>query len=95
MSIERTPGTTSLLDVLDRVLDKGVVVDAWVCVSLVDGERITVEECRVLTAADLNATLTLGKSPLFGKFGSAASSHSALRTDEDDESKPRGSDSEE
>ena len=27
MSIERTCGGTSLIDVLDRVLDKGIVVD--------------------------------------------------------------------
>ena len=94
MSVERTSGTASLLDVLDRVLDKGIVVDAWVCVSLVDIERITVEECRVLTATDLNPMRAAGKSPLLGTFGSAASSHSALRTDEDDESEPKDSDSE-
>jgi hypothetical protein len=28
-------GTGSLVDVLDRVLDKGIVVEAWVCASLV------------------------------------------------------------
>jgi hypothetical protein len=92
MPIER--GTTSLLDVLDRVLDKGIVVDAWVCVSLVDIERIKVEECRVLTATDLNPMPGPGKSPLFGTFGSAASSHSALRTCEDNESESEASDSE-
>jgi gas vesicle structural protein len=35
MSIERTCGSTSLSDVLDRVLDKGIVVDAWLRVSVV------------------------------------------------------------
>lgn len=94
MSIERTSGTTSLLDVLDRVLDKGVVIDAWVRVSLVDVERIKVEECRVVTATDLNPMPAPGKSPPVGQFGSAASSHSALRTGEDDESEPDNSDSE-
>jgi len=34
MAVERSPGGTSLIDVLDRVLDKGIVIDAWVRVSL-------------------------------------------------------------
>ncbi len=34
MKIERAPGGASLIDVLDRVLDKGIVIDAWVRVSL-------------------------------------------------------------
>ncbi|HEY0372007.1 MAG TPA: gas vesicle protein GvpJ, partial [Thermoanaerobaculia bacterium] len=28
MAVERAPGGTSLIDVLDRILDKGIVVDA-------------------------------------------------------------------
>ena len=32
---ERASSGTSLIDVLDRVLDKGIVIDAWVRVSLV------------------------------------------------------------
>lgn len=32
--VERAAGGTSLIDVLDRVLDKGIVIDAWVRVSL-------------------------------------------------------------
>ena len=35
MPVERASGGTSLIDVLDRVLDKGIVIDAWVRVSLV------------------------------------------------------------
>jgi hypothetical protein len=35
MPVERAAGGTSLVDVLDRVLDKGIVIDAWVRVSLV------------------------------------------------------------
>lgn len=27
MAVEKAPGSTSLIDVLDRVLDKGVVID--------------------------------------------------------------------
>ena len=33
----------SLVDVLNRVLDKGIVIDAWVRVSLVGIELVTVE----------------------------------------------------
>jgi len=35
MAVERASSRTSLIDVLDRVLDKGIVIDAWVRVSLV------------------------------------------------------------
>ena len=43
MPIERAAGGTSLIDVLDRVLDKGIVIDAWVRVSLVGIDLITVD----------------------------------------------------
>ena len=43
MRVERSANTASLLDVLDRVLDKGIVVDAWMRVSLVGIELVTVE----------------------------------------------------
>ena len=29
MAVERAAGGTSLIDVLDRVLDKGIVIDAY------------------------------------------------------------------
>ena len=35
MAVERTPGGSRLIDVFDRVLDKGIVIDAWVRISLV------------------------------------------------------------
>jgi gas vesicle structural protein len=50
MRVERTSGTSSLVDVLDRVLDKGIVIDAWVRVSLVGIELVTVE-ARVVVAS--------------------------------------------
>lgn len=46
MAIERTPGSANLVEVLDRVLDKGVVIDAWVRVSLVGIDLFTVEAPR-------------------------------------------------
>lgn len=33
MAVERESTAASLIDVLDRVLDKGIVIDAWVRVS--------------------------------------------------------------
>jgi len=50
--VERTPGGTSLIDVLDRVLDKGIVIDAWVRVSLVGIDLITVEARIVVASID-------------------------------------------
>ena len=41
MAVERASGGTTLMEVLDRVLDKGIVIDAWVRVSLVGIDLIT------------------------------------------------------
>ena len=50
MAVERAPGGSSLIDVLDRILDKGIVIDAWVRISLVGIDLITVE-ARVTVAS--------------------------------------------
>ena len=50
MSVERASTASSFTDVLDRVLDKGIVIDAWVRVSLVGIDLITVE-ARVVVAS--------------------------------------------
>ena len=50
MNVERASAASSLIDVLDRVLDKGIVIDAWVRVSLVGIDLITVE-ARVVVAS--------------------------------------------
>ena len=52
MPVERSSGTTSLIDVLDRVLDKGIVIDAWVRVSLVGIDLVTVEARIVVASID-------------------------------------------
>src|SRR5436853_2544323 len=52
MAVERTPGGSSLIDVLDRVLDKGIVIDAWVRISLVGINLITVEARVVVASID-------------------------------------------
>jgi hypothetical protein len=50
MTLDRYDTATSLIDVLDRVLDKGIVIDAWVRVSIVGIDLITVE-ARVVVAS--------------------------------------------
>jgi gas vesicle structural protein len=52
MAVERAPSGSSLIDVLDRVLDKGIVIDAWVRVSLVGIDLVTVEARVVVASID-------------------------------------------
>jgi hypothetical protein len=52
MAVERISGGSSLIDVLDRVLDKGIVIDAWVRISLVGIDLITVEARVVVASID-------------------------------------------
>ena len=49
MAIEKAMASSSLAEVIDRILDKGIVVDAWVRVSLV-GIEILALEARVTVA---------------------------------------------
>ena len=50
MPLEGPTTGTSIIDVLDRVLDKGIVIDAWVRVSLVGIDLLTIE-ARVVVAS--------------------------------------------
>jgi hypothetical protein len=50
MAIEKSIASSSLAEVIDRILDKGVVVDAFVRVALVGIELIAVE-ARVVIAS--------------------------------------------
>ena len=63
--VERSPGGASLIDVLDRVLDKGIIIDAWVRVSLVGIDLITVEARVVVASIDtyLRYADALGLTP--------------------------------
>ena len=49
MAVEKAIASSSLVEVVDRILDKGVVIDAWVRVSLVGIELLAVE-ARVVVA---------------------------------------------
>ena len=50
MAVERVPGNSSLVDVLDRVLEKGIVVDGWARISL-DGIDVLSENARVVVVS--------------------------------------------
>lgn len=48
--VMKSTDLSSLAEVVDRILDKGIVIDAWVKVSLVGIELITIE-ARVVVAS--------------------------------------------
>ena len=52
MAVERASAGGSLVDVLDRVLDKGIVIDAWVRVSLVGIDLLAIEARIVVASID-------------------------------------------
>ncbi|MHC1760082.1 MAG: gas vesicle structural protein GvpA [Negativicutes bacterium] len=50
MSVQKINSSSSLVEVIDRILDKGIVIDAWARVSLVGIELLAVE-ARVVVAS--------------------------------------------
>ena len=50
--VGRTPDSSGLAEVLDRILDKGMVIDIWARVSLVGIEILTVEARVVIASVD-------------------------------------------
>jgi gas vesicle structural protein len=50
IAVHPRAGSTSLIDVLDRVLDKGIVIDAWMRVTLAGLDLVEVE-ARVVVAS--------------------------------------------
>ena len=52
MAVEKTNASSSLAEVVDRILDKGVVVDAWARVSLVGIELLAIEARVVVASVD-------------------------------------------
>jgi hypothetical protein len=50
MALKPAAAENSLIDVLDRVLDKGIVIDAWMRVSLVGLDLLHVE-ARIVVAS--------------------------------------------
>jgi hypothetical protein len=52
VAVEKAIGSSSLVEVVDRILDKGIVVDAWVRVSLVGIELLAIETRAVVAGVD-------------------------------------------
>ena len=94
MAVERVSGGSSLIDVLDRVLDKGIVIDAWVRISLVGIDLITVEARVVVASIDtylkyadaVGLTGIVSRPQLAG--GSAAASAPPEFAEEEEEPAP-------
>ena len=66
---ERAPTDSNVIDVLDRVLDKGIVIDAWVRISLVGLDLVTVQ-ARVVVAS---IETYLGYAPALGAVDTVTS----------------------
>ncbi|RRR77633.1 MAG: gas vesicle structural protein GvpA [Candidatus Viridilinea halotolerans] len=52
MAVEKVNASSSLAEVVDRILDKGIVIDAWARVSLVGIELIAIEARIVIAGVD-------------------------------------------
>jgi len=50
--VTQSPDVSSLAEVLDRILDKGIVVDLWARASLVGIEILTIEARVVVASVD-------------------------------------------
>ena len=48
--LQRQSTAASLIDVLDRVLDKGIVIDAWVALSVIGINLVTID-ARIVVAS--------------------------------------------
>jgi len=66
MAVEKAIASSSLVEVIDRILDKGIVVDAWVRVSLVGIEILAIEARVVVAGVDtfLKYAEAIGLTPL-------------------------------
>ncbi len=51
-SVQKSMDSSSLAEVVDRILDKGIVVDAWARVALVGIEILAVEARIVVASVD-------------------------------------------
>ncbi|WP_404455754.1 gas vesicle structural protein GvpA [Virgibacillus necropolis] len=52
MAIQKSTDSSSLAEVIDRILDKGIVIDAFARVSVVGIELVTVEARVVIASVD-------------------------------------------
>lgn len=52
MAVEQSVASSSLAEVVDRILDKGIVIDAWARVNLVGIELLSIEARVVIASVD-------------------------------------------
>ena len=52
MPVEKSMASSSLAEVIDRILDKGIVVDAWARLSLVGIEFLSIEARAVVAGVE-------------------------------------------
>jgi hypothetical protein len=52
MAVEKAMASSSIVEVIDRILDKGIVVDAWVRISLVGIEALSLEVRLVVASVE-------------------------------------------
>ena len=52
MAVQTSMASSGLAEVLDRILDKGIVIDAWVRVSLLGLEVLTIEARIVIAGVE-------------------------------------------
>ncbi len=52
MAVEKAIASSSLVEVVDRILDKGIVIDAWVRISLVGIELLAIEARIVIASVE-------------------------------------------
>ncbi|ABG51546.1 gas vesicle protein GVPa [Trichodesmium erythraeum IMS101] len=74
MAVEKVNSSSSLAEVIDRILDKGVVVDAWIRLSLVGIELLTIEARIVVASVEtyLKYAEAVGLTTLAAAPGEAA-----------------------
>ncbi|MEW6447997.1 MAG: gas vesicle structural protein GvpA [Bacillota bacterium] len=52
MAVQKSTDASSLAEVIDRILDKGIVIDAWARVSLVGIELLAIEARIVIASVE-------------------------------------------
>ena len=65
MAVEKAIASSSLVEVIDRILDKGITLDAWVRISLVGIELFALEARVVMASVEtyLNYAEAIGLTP--------------------------------
>ncbi len=86
MPVEPRSTSSSLLDVLDRVLDKGIVIDARARVSLIGIELVTVD----LTVVVASIATYLDYSGALAELKATASQAAITQGRREREAPPRG-----